>query len=110
MRIARVAVVLFLVPACGVALGAWFLLRTQVWEGEMPAVVASTYPDRMYVDLVGPPRPGMLPGSGVLPRHLRADLLPGAVQGDRVTCLVRQTYQVNTNLDTGARTTVLSCR
>lgn len=110
MWIARVAVALALLLGLGIALGAWFLLRVQVWEGEMPAVVASTGPDRMYVDLVGPPRPGMLPGSGTLPRHLRTGLLPGAGRGDRVTCLVRQTFQLNTNLATGARTTVLSCR
>ena len=108
MRTGCITVVLAVVV---VAFGTWFLVfRTQVWEGEVPAVVAGVAPDRMYVGLPGPPLPGMLPGSGTRPRWLAADLLPGATKGERLTCRIRQTYQPNVHLATGARTEVLSCR
>lgn len=107
---ATAALLTVLAIGVGVALlVAHWLFRVQVWEGEVPATVAGSGPDRMYVALVGPAPDGMLPGSP-LPKWLPAEPLAGAGPGDRVTCRVRQTYQVDRHLASGAHTEVLSCR
>ncbi|BBF99409.1 MULTISPECIES: hypothetical protein [Pseudonocardia] len=107
---ASAALLTVLVLGAGVVLLlAHWLFRVQEWEGEVPAVVAGFGRDHMYVALVEPAPDGTLPGSP-LPGWLPADPLDGVQRGAPLTCLVRQTYQVNRHLATGARTEVLSCR
>lgn len=95
----------------GAGVLAYLLFRVEEWQGEIPAVVTSfsTDGERMYVDLVEPAPPDRIRG-GFLPDFVAAPPLPGAAVGDRLVCVVRQTFQVNTNIATGPEYEVLSCR
>lgn len=94
----------------GLGVLAYLLYRVQEWTGEIPAVVTSVSPDDqgMFVTLVGPAPPDRM--SGNLPTSAMAPLLSGAAEGDRLVCVVRQTFQANSDLATGPDHEVLSCR
>jgi hypothetical protein len=109
-KAALLAAVAFVVGA--VACLAYWLYWPDVWEGDVPAVVAEgpAAPDYSgyRVEFTAPLPPEALDrdADGGRVSERRA----AVTTGDRVTCRVRQSFQNRTDITTGPRTEVLSCR
>ena len=86
------------------------LFHTDVWEGDLPAVIRRVDPEispDYSVDLAAP-----LPADALEPDAdggLVFGMLEGAEVGEPVTCRVRQTYQANTNIGSGPQTEIVRC-
>jgi hypothetical protein len=109
-KAALLAVVAFVVGA--VACIAYWLFWPDVWEGDAPAVVteepAAPYYSGYRVEFTAPLPPEALDhdedGGWVFERRA------AVIAGDRLLCRVRQTFQNNTDIASGPRTEILSCR
>jgi hypothetical protein len=87
----------------------YFLFKTDVWEGDVPAVVRSVADYGTSVEFSGPLPPDAL-RSGSIDSNLVQDTPEGVQVGETLTCRVRQTYQNNTDIGYGPRTKILRCR
>jgi hypothetical protein len=113
-RFRRVAVIVLLTLGGLVALLVlavlYLLLRVEVWEGDVPAVVSTVEGNSMSVELAAPLPPDALKAEAAPTWAVSVDeAVPGAVAGEAVTCRVRQTFQANTDLATGPQTEVVRC-
>jgi hypothetical protein len=96
----------------------YVLFHTDVWEGDMPAVIRWVEPGfyldygvsftaPLPADALNPDAPDA--GGGSVWPSEPSRVLEGAEVGEPVTCRVRQTYQVNTNIGSGPRTEIVRC-